>query len=252
MDGRERLRSRFSDSMSGAGSAGAAADLLCLACVELLDVDGASIALVRAGASQGTFGASSPQSRLLDEYQFTFGEGPCLDSVKDGRPVLVTDLDDPAEQRWPAFRAAVLADGVSAVFALPIEVAATRVGALDLFREEPGPWSDQAHEGARIAAELAAVPMLALMSMDFAGEDDSLAGDGWQQLAALDRVEVYQATGMVMGALGVSAADALVRLRAYAFAQGLTASDVAWQVVERRLLPGAGDWQRVGPSPSDE
>ena len=59
--------------------------------------------------------------------------------------------------------------------------------------------------------------------------------DGWEQLASLERVEVYQATGMIIGQLDVDAVEALVRLRAYAFAQGLTASEAAWAIVERRV-----------------
>ena len=61
-------------------------------------------------------------------------------------------------------------------------------------------------------------------------------GDGWEQLASLQRVEVYQATGMIIGQLDVDASEALVRLRAYAFSRGLTASEAAWAIVERRVL----------------
>jgi AmiR/NasT family two-component response regulator len=57
----------------------------------------------------------------------------------------------------------------------------------------------------------------------------------WDQLASLARVEVYQATGMVMAQLGVGPAEALVRLRAHAFVHGLTASEVAWSIVGRQL-----------------
>lgn len=231
--------------MSGADSAVAAADLLCQACVDLLEVDGASISLVRVGASQGTLGASSALSRRLDEYQFTFGEGPCLDAVQGGVPVMAPDLQGPEEQRWPAFREAVVADGIAAVFALPIAVASSYVGALDVFRDRPGLLSDEALDAGRMVAQVAAAPLLALMGMDFDEDDpDTGVGAGWDQLASLDRVEVYQATGMIMGALNVTAVEALVRLRAYAFAQGMTASEAAWLVVERRLLPDVDDWWR--------
>jgi hypothetical protein len=54
----------------------------------------------------------------------------------------------------------------------------------------------------------------------------------------LERVEVYQATGMIIGALDVDAVEALVRLRAHAFAQGRTASEAAWAIVERRTVLG--------------
>jgi len=47
-------------------------------------------------------------SRRLDEPQFTCGEGPCLDAVRDGGRVLVADVNDPSELRWPAFAGALL------------------------------------------------------------------------------------------------------------------------------------------------
>ena len=68
--------------------------------------------------------------------------------------------------------------------------------------------------------------------------------DGWQQLASLERGEVYQATGMIMEMLGVTPAEALVRLRGHAFAHGGTASEVAWAVVERRLVLDADPRRR--------
>jgi hypothetical protein len=59
--------------------------------------------------------------------------------------------------------------------------------------------------------------------------------EAWSELASLERVEVYQATGMIMGLLDVAPAEALVRLRAHAFVHGQTASQAAWDIVERRV-----------------
>jgi hypothetical protein len=58
---------------------------------------------------------------------------------------------------------------------------------------------------------------------------------GWEQLASLERIEVYQATGTLMGQLEIGPVEALVRLRAHAFATGQTASDVASDIVEGRV-----------------
>jgi hypothetical protein len=246
MNGPEQLRADLGAAIRGAGSALGAADQLCQACVDLLEVDGASISLTHQGSTRGTFGSSGELSRRLDELQFTFGEGPCLDAVHQGGPVLVSDLDDVSEQRWPAFRGALLDAGVKAVFALPVRVATDRVGALDLFRRERGSLSDEALSGGLLAAELAAVPLLDLMTADVDWYGAGQGDDGWEQLASLERTEVYQATGMLVGALNVGAAEALVRLRAYAFSHDMTASDVAWDIVERRLALDSDDWWR-GP-----
>lgn len=239
------LRNRLGAAI-GAQKGLSAADRLCAACVELLEVDGAAISMVHEGTAQGTFGSSGERSRRLDELQFTFGEGPCLDAVRDSRQVLVPDFADPHEQRWPAYADAVLGAGVRAVYALPIAVATSYVGALDLFREAPGPLSGPRLTGGLLAAELAALPLLDLMTADVDWARVGEGGDGWEQLASLERVEVYQATGMIMGQLDVGPAEALVRLRAHAFAHGLTASEVAWRVIERQLVLEADDSRR-GP-----
>ena len=244
MEDLEHVRSALGAVMSGAEGGLSAADRLCLACVELLEVDGAAISLMHAGTTWGTFGSCGELSRRLDELQFTFGEGPCLDAVRHGGPVLVVDLEDPAEQRWPAYREAVLGSGVRAVFALPVDVSGCHVGALDLFRERRGPLSDTALAGGLLAAELAALPLLNLMTSDVDRFGAQPAGGGWEQLASLARAEVHQATGMIMEARNSSSTEALVRLRAYAFAQGLTASEVAWEVIERRLLLDTDDSRR--------
>lgn len=244
MDGSDRMRADLGAAMSGATSALAAANLLCHACVELLEVDGASISLMYDGTTRGTFGSSGEMSRRLDELQFTYGEGPCLDAVREGAPVLVKDFNDPAEVRWPAFSGALLDAGVCAVFALPVAVARDHVGALDLFRRESGPLSARGLAGGLLAAELAALPLLDLMNADVDWDGAAQGDDGWDQLASLERVEVYQATGMIIGASGVGPAEALVRLRAHAFAYGMTASQVAWAVVERQILLDADGLRR--------
>jgi hypothetical protein len=244
VNARERLRADLGDAVKGPGGPLAAADRLCRACVDLLAVDGAAVSVTHSGTTRGTFGSSGELSRRLDEFQFTFGEGPCLDAVTSGRPVLAVDVADRREQRWPAFSEAALGSGVRAVFALPVALARAPIGALDLFRNEAGPLTDATLEGGLWAAELAALPFLELMTQVGSAEDGD---DSWDQLASLERVEVYQATGMIIGHLDVDAAEALVRLRAYAFSQGLTASEAAWAIVERRVLLDDEESFRIRP-----
>lgn len=231
-----QLWERLGAALEGAESPLAAADRLCAACVDLLDVDGASISLINAGSTQGTFGSSGELSRTLDELQFTYGQGPCLDAVQTNRPVSADDLDGAGEDRWPALAQAVLAHGVRAMYALPVTVASTPIGALEMYRHRSGPLDDRALTGGLWAAGLASLPLLDLMHADV---DWQAAGDGsgvFDQLASLERVEVYQATGMIVAALDVSAADAVARLRGHAVAHDLTASEAAYRVLDRRIL----------------
>ena len=212
-----------------------AADRLCEACVMLFDIDAAAISLVFDGASSGTLGSSSTAARSYDELQFTFGEGPCLDSVAGRTPILVVDLADPKEVRWPAFGPALLAHEIRGVLAVPVVVAGEYVGALDLFRRRPGRLEDEQFAGTIVAAEIAGVPLLDLIDADLHAAVSDPSSNAWAELNALSRAEVSQATGMLVAQLGVEPAEALVRLRAYAYAAGRDVTDVARDILDRRL-----------------
>lgn len=233
------VRSELNAALAGVAPGLQAAHELCAACVGLLGVDGAAVSVVHEGFSRGTFGSSSEASRRLDEYQFTFGEGPCIEAVSERRAVLVPDLDAPDEHRWPGFAGAVLGEGVRGVFALPIMITSECVGALDLFRARPGRLADDALAGARVAAELVSAPLLDMLARRGTDDGDGTGDEGPAAAGAgagMERVEVYQATGMLIAQLDVDPAEALVRLRAHAIATDQTASQVAWAIVERRLV----------------
>ena len=255
----EVMRTELSVAMAGGASALSAADALCATCVGLVDVDGAAVSIVTDSASSGTFGSSSETSRRLDEYQFTFGQGPCLDAVASRTPVMVPDLDSPQERRWPVLTEALLGDGIRGVFALPIMITSVCVGALDLFRARPGPLEGDSLAGAMLAAELASTPLLSLIAESRHADDlDELSWpdaeqhaegprtDGDEPSRAVERVEVYQATGMLISALDVDADEALARLRAHAMSTGQTASQVARAIIERRLLLDRDDDRQDG------
>ncbi len=204
--------------------------------MQLFSVDEAAISLVFQGTNTGTLGASGPRARAIDELQFTLGEGPCLDSVAERTPVMVVDLADPANRRWPAYSTAMLAHEIRGVFAMPVLVAGQYLGALDLFRTEPGVLDGEHLAGALIAAELAEMPFLDVIGIDLHAAVTDPGSTAWAELHALSRAEVSQATGVLVAQLNVAPAEALVRLRAHAYATGRTATAVARDILEHRLF----------------
>jgi hypothetical protein len=212
-----------------------AADRLCEACVMLFDIDAAAISLVFDGANSGTLGSSSEPARMYDELQFLLGEGPCLESVARRAPVVVVDLANPDDQRWPVYAPAMLDFQVRGVYAMPVVVAGEYVGALDFFRTQPGVLAGEQFSGAIVAAELAGIPMLDLLDGDMQAAAGDPKSNAWAELNALSRAEVSQATGMVVAQLEVEPAEALVRLRAHAYSTGRSATDVARDILDRRL-----------------
>ncbi len=219
-----------------AGERGAsAADRLCHVCLSLLGVDAAAISLIDEGVSRGTFGASDEDARVLDELQFTCGEGPCLEAAHTMTSIFVPDLQSKDEPRWPAFKDAAERADIRAVFAIPIRVGKVGIGALDLFRRVPGPLSTIQMADSIIVADAAAQVLLDVTDRDATGQNRAEPLEQWDQLVDLARIDVYQATGMVMAQLDVSPAEALIRLRAYAFANEQTANDIAQLIISRQL-----------------
>ncbi len=86
------------------------------------------------------------------------------------------------------------------------------------------------------AAELARIPMLDLLDRKL--HDSAVIPPGseaWSEFNVLTRAEVSQATGMIMAQLNIPAHTALVRLRAHAYATNRSATEVARDILARRL-----------------
>jgi len=203
---------------------------ICQAAVTTLSASGAGVTVMTGDGVQGVSAASDSDSGRLEELQFTLGEGPCLEAYGSRRPVLVPNLADGALTRWPAYAPAVAQAGVRAVFAFPLQIGAARLGVLDVFRNRTG-WltADELWH----AALLADVAVAALLD-----QQEQTSGDA--RRADLDdsidyHAELFQAQGMVMVQLGVSLGEAMARMRAYAYAENRRLSEVAHDVVTRRL-----------------
>lgn len=229
----DRIREGLIASIGSRRSPRAVADALCGACVTLLDVDGAVLTLVDDGAVSSALGSSGELSSRLIEMQFTLGEGPCLE-VAGSATAMAIDLGSPHAQRWPAFAREASLLGVRAMFVLPVAVVGSPIGTLCLHRNRAEPFVGAVNEGCFLAAELAGMPLLDLIAIDLhaAAADDT--SSAWKEIASLSRSEVYQAVGVLMVQLEMTPAEALVRLRGYAFAHGMTTSELAYDILEHR------------------
>jgi hypothetical protein len=147
-----------------------------------------------------------------------------------GRPVLVADVTGGAADRWPIYSSAVRERGVRSVFAFPLLAGSASVGVLDVFRNRPGAMNEEDVAQSLTFAEIARTAVLD-------GQHDAPVDevpDGFDESPGY-RAEVFQAQGMVMVQLGVTLAEALLRLRAHAYAYDRTLADVARDVVARAL-----------------
>ena len=206
---------------------GGGAARLCDLSAEVVAVTGAGIMLMSTHtAGPGTLCASNPVSALIEDLQFTLGEGPCVDAYREDRVITEPDLADPIQLRWSALGPHMVEAGARALFGFPLRVGAIRLGALNLYSDRPGPLSDDQHADALTMAYVAARVVLGQVPN---------ATDLFSESGADFHLIVHQAAGMVSIQLGASLAESLVRLRAHAFSHEATVDAVAEAVVGRRL-----------------
>jgi len=206
----------------------ASLDWLCRASAPELGMGGAAVALIPNGHDPGCIAASNGRAAFVVDVQFTSGEGPTIDANWDGRPVLAPELA--SATRWPAFSSQAVAEGVAAVFALPLHIGAARFGVLTFYRERPGPLGNNMLVDALAVADIACEITLCLQAQVPPGSLHEVI-----EVLATERTVVYQATGMIVGQLSVGLEQAMSLLRARAFASGRPMHELAADVVARRL-----------------
>lgn len=201
---------------------------LCAACVVALPVQRAGIATHAPGVGLEVLAASDEIAERVEWAQVMVGEGPGLDAIFSGGPVSVPNLA--LSERWPVFLSEIADSGVGAIYALPLQMGAIKVGVLDLYCDKP------TQLGAHDFADAVAVSDLVTAILLTVGRDgritDSL-GPWWDQ--PLGTREVHQATGMIVAQLGIDARSAYARLQAFAYSSGRLLADVAHDVVVRLL-----------------
>jgi hypothetical protein len=200
----------------------------CQVCARLAGADGVGLVLARSVDAYELGYSTDPWADEMEELQVALGQGPGIDATGSGMPVLVDELAAVGwRRRWPAFSAEGLLRGVAAMFSLPLGVGAARLGALDLYRRASGPLTGTPLRDAMLCASIA----FGLLVDGRAG----VRGARPEFDESLVRPEVHQAAGMVSAQLDISLPDALVRLRAHAYAGGQRLIEVARAVVARQL-----------------
>lgn len=212
---------------------------MCRAAVALLPVAGAGVMLMADRAHQGTLHATDAQIQRLEELQNAVAEGPCIDAYRLGRPVLEPDVAGSGCRAWPQLGEGALQEGMAALFSFPLQLDDTNIGALNLYRDQPGTLSEDQVADARLLAAMIAREVLAMQADAVPGSLPAQIGD-----LSGDRAAIEQATGMVAAQLAVGLDAAAARLRQHASETGRPLAVIAHDVVARTLRL---DTRRPGP-----
>jgi diguanylate cyclase (GGDEF)-like protein len=120
--------------------------------VDVVPISGAGVTLISATGAPRYITASDPSARRYEELQSELGEGPCMGAFRNDRAVSVPDLN--ADTTFTSFAPRALELGLAAVFTFPLRQGHTRLGALDLYRDQPGGLSESEMTTAQTLADV--------------------------------------------------------------------------------------------------
>jgi GAF domain-containing protein len=205
--------------------------------VEILRAAAAGVMLADARGGLRLIASSDERMRLLELFELQGAQGPCLDAYSTGRAVQASAADSRA--RWPVFAPRAAGAGFQLMCAVPLRVRTDVIGALNLFRGSDEPFTGAELEIAQAMAKMAAIGLI----QERALSERNLLADQLQAVLN-SRVIIEQAKGMIAEYLTTTVDDAFTLLRDYARYHNRKLSEVASDVVDRRIPSAA-----LGPPP---
>jgi hypothetical protein len=202
---------------------------LCDSYRELAGAEGAAITVRYDELARVTLCATDERSARLEDLQDVLGEGPGHSASASGQ-IEMCVVPATGSSRWSIFVEAAQDVVPNAVIhAVPMHPNGDVFGVITLYQSHPSEEPTTALRLDRTELQfLANVVGVALVG-EGAMLDESTEGP-WAS-----RAKVHQATGMLVAQMKIGPVDALALLRAHAYAQQTTLSELASDIVERRV-----------------
>jgi transcriptional regulator with GAF, ATPase, and Fis domain len=197
--------------------------------IELLDADAAGVILRGARGTLHVVAVSSERVEVLELFEVQNEEGPCLDCLTGGEPVVNVDLVE-AQARWPRFTRAAEQLGFTSTHALPLRLRETNLGAMNLFQTRRTPLSS---DDLLIGQALADIATIGLLQERAVRESALLAHQ--LQSALSSRVSIEQAKGVLLAREQMPVESGFELMRSYSRRGRLPMRQVAQRVIDGEL-----------------
>ncbi|MEO6471268.1 MAG: GAF and ANTAR domain-containing protein [Aeromicrobium sp.] len=193
--------------------------------LKVLEADRASITMIRRGQRLETIAPTDPTVEQLDQLQYDLREGPCYDASWRGETLISRDLV--ADVRWPRWAPKAAANGISSMMAVELATVDERVGALNLYYDQPHQFSADDVAFASIFGRHASI------ALSYKSENAGLT-------VALDsRKLIGQAQGILMERYDMSELQAFNVLNRYSQNHNIKLREVAERLRSTGKLPKA-------------
>lgn len=195
-------------------------------CAELVEASAVGVLLTDSDGVLRLAAASSSDLHALELFEMQKREGPCYEAFLSGEQTREDDIEG-ATERWPRFTPQALKRGFKSVHAFPLRVRKEALGALNVFFNHPGPFSDADILALQALADVAAIGILQQRSVQ---ESTDLAE---HLRTALDsRVVIERAVGILVERRGVGTREAFESIRSYARSNNQRVHAVAQAIID--------------------
>ena len=138
-----------------------------------------------------TVASADALARQLDEQQYEYELGPCLQSLASGEVVEAADLA--TEKRWQGYPTVAMAQGILAILSTPLIVEGKPVGVLNLYARSAQAFNAVDRQLAGLLAGQAAIVITAALR-----HYDEITLSDHLRIALSSRSVIDQAIGIVM------------------------------------------------------
>lgn len=174
----------------------------------------------------GTVASSDDLARSMDEVQYRYSDGPCLDAARNGRTNHVWDMT--GDDRWPDYLREIAGTGVRSILAVPIPLSGDARSALNLYSSSAETFTTEAIQDAeKFGRTTSATLRLAVRIARLTDAQENLTA------AIRSRTTIDLAAGIIMAQNRCSQEEAMDILRTassirnvklYAVAEAVVAS----------------------------
>ncbi|WP_309476717.1 GAF and ANTAR domain-containing protein [Arthrobacter sp. ISL-95] len=173
-----------------------------------------------------TIAGSSNEAVLLDRIEQKLGQGPCVDALNAGHPVLLADVA--TENSWPEYSRALAAAAVRSALGVPVDLGETSEAVLNFFAPETGLFTEEAISAAEAFADVAG----STLRLDIRIETvEQLNRD--LKMAMANRTVIDLARGVIMAQSRCSQDDAFTILEKASSHRNEKLHQVAAEIISR-------------------
>jgi GAF domain-containing protein len=193
------------------------------------ECDLASVTYLNDGRAE-TIVSTDLLAEEIDQAQYEFDAGPCLEAIRRQELVSVPSMADSSE--WSEFRNAAMAGGVRSSFSIPLASGDVQVGALNLYGRKDHAFNSVPPDAALLFAEQAATAVWASRTLE--RTRDVVAH---LETALSTREQIGIAVGIVMANEKLSSEEAFAKLVQVSQHRNVKLRDLAMEVSATGATP---------------